>query len=141
MFQVMQILRRLLSSTLSCATISDISTEQQLTKGRKNLLHMQNASCQRNNHAAQKHSHSGSYLLIFVSIRFTPNMSCKHHKTATLFAKGDLLCFLEQVKINLWPIQNMFVTLFCTKSFLEILSWSVLPSLSCFIVSCHFKSK
>lgn len=53
--------------------------------------------------------------------------------------KGDLICFLEQARIGLRSIQNIFITFSCTKSFLkkEILVSSVLPILSRFRASCH----
>lgn len=34
-------------------------------------------------------------------------------------AKGDPLCFPEQVRMGLWTKQNTFIHFFCIKSFLE----------------------
>lgn len=51
--------------------------------------------------------------------------------------KGDLLYFIERVRKSLWAAQNGYY-ISCTKLFLV---WSVLPfRMSCFKVSCHFKS-
>lgn len=68
--------------------------------------------------------------------------------------KGELLCFLEQVRIVIYATQNMFITLFCIKSLCKIIEqtkWDFSLLSSAYLwtpfgmrisrTSCHFKSK
>lgn len=59
------------------------------------------------------------------------------------FSKGfkvDILCFIEQVRIAQWALQNMFITQ--NHSQIMRVSLSILNCFhSCFRVSSHFKYK